>query len=169
MTPPEFRPLPFLSNPHLQTILGTLLPGPECPPGQRHVVRLPDGDAILLAQHCLRQYVATAPMPVLGFTGSALEAIDRHAWPGNVRELQNRVKRAVILAEHPRITPADLDLPAEGAERDLDLRRARDRVERSIIDRALARCEGNLTATARLIGVSRPTLYDLLRHHGLRS
>ena len=129
-----------------------------------------DGDAILLAQHYLRQYAATAPMPVLGFTGSALEAIDRHGWPGNVRELQNRVKRAVILAEHPRITPVDLDLPAESAERDdLDLRRARGRVERSIIDRALARCEGNLTATARLIGVSRPTLYDLLRHHGLRS
>jgi two-component system NtrC family response regulator len=129
-----------------------------------------DGDAILLAQHYLRQYAATASMPVLGFTGSALEAIDRHRWPGNVRELQNRVKRAVILAEHPRIMPADLDLGTESAERDeLDLRRARDRVERSIIDRALARCEGNLTATARLIGVSRPTLYDLLRHHGLRS
>lgn len=128
-----------------------------------------DGDAILLAQHYLRQYATTAAMPILGFTGSALEAIDRHAWPGNVRELQNRVKRAVILAERPRIEPGDLDLPAGSGERDdLDLRQARERIERSIIDRALARCEGNLTAAARLIGVSRPTLYDLLRHHRLR-
>src|SRR5690606_22281999 len=87
-----------------------------------------EGDAILLAQHYLRQYSATASVPVLGFTGSALEAIDRHGWPGNVRELQNRVKRAVILTENPRIGPADLDLPAGSARpEELDLRLARER------------------------------------------
>jgi two-component system NtrC family response regulator len=128
-----------------------------------------DGDAILMAHHFLAQYGGGAAQPLKGFASAALHALDVHPWPGNVRELQNRVKRAVVMADGPRIAARDLDLPdLDELPRDLDLRRCRDAVEQSVLRRALARCEGNLTATARLIGVTRPTLYDLLRQHGLR-
>jgi two-component system NtrC family response regulator len=128
-----------------------------------------DGDAVLLARHFLDQYGASASQRLMGYTSVALHAIDAHAWPGNVRELQNRVKRAVIMATAARIGPEDLDLPDVGDQsRDMDLRGRRDALERSLLRRALARCGGNLAATARLIGVSRPTLYDLLRRHRLR-
>ena len=117
----------------------------------------------------MAQYGGSAVRPLKGYTRAALHALDAHPWPGNVRELQNRVKRAVIMANGPRIAPEDLDLPDAGDQpRDLDLRRRRDEVEQSVLRRALARCNGNLASTARLIGVSRPTLYDLLRQHGLR-
>ena len=128
-----------------------------------------DGDAILMAHHFMAQYGGSAVRPLKGYSRAALHALDAHPWPGNVRELQNRVKRAVIMANDPRIAPEDLDLPDAGDQpRDLDLRRRRDEVEQSVLRRALARCNGNLASTARLIGVSRPTLYDLLRQHGLR-
>ena len=128
-----------------------------------------DGDAVLLAHHFMAQYGASAARPLKGFTRAALHTLDRHSWPGNVRELQNRVKRAVIMANGPRIEPRDLDLPDHGEQTtDLDLRRRREEVEQSVLRRALARCNGNLASVARLIGVSRPTLYDLLRQHGLR-
>ena len=129
-----------------------------------------EGDAILIARHLLAQYGSAAAQPLKGFTSAALHALDVHPWPGNVRELQNRVKRAVVMADGPLVGPRDLDLPDIGElPRDLDLRRCRDVVELSVLRRALARCNGNLASTARLIGVTRPTLYDLLRHHGLRS
>jgi two-component system, NtrC family, response regulator len=89
-----------------------------------------------------------------------------------VRELQNRVKRAIIMADGPMITPEDLDLDGgDGGQADngLNLRACRERAERTVLLRALARSDGNLSQAARLIGVSRPTLYDLLRHHGLRA
>lgn len=72
MTPAEFRPLPFLGNPHVQTILGTLLPGPECPPGDRHVVALPDGDAVLLHENTPSRWRAGGPVALVvhGMTGS---------------------------------------------------------------------------------------------------
>lgn len=129
-----------------------------------------DGDAILMAHHFMRQYGGAAAQPLKGFTSAALHALDAHPWPGNVRELQNRVKRAVIMTDELRIAPEDLGLPDVGEQpRDLDLRRRRDAVEVSVLRRALARCDGNNSLAARLIGVSRPTLYDLLRHHGLRA
>ena len=128
-----------------------------------------DGDAILMARHFMARVRRLGRAPLKGYTSAALHALDVHPWPGNVRELQNRVKRAVIMADGPRIAPQDLDLPDIGEQpRDLDLRRCRDEVEQSVLRRALARCNGNLASTARLIGVSRPTLYDLLRQHGLR-
>ena len=129
-----------------------------------------DGDAILLAQHFLASYAGTGGLPIRGYSDGALDALDRHSWPGNVRELQNRVKRAAIMADGPRVQPHDLDLPDPGGElHDLDLRRRRDAVELGVLQRAMARCRGNIAQAARLIGVSRPTMYDLLRHHGLRS
>ncbi len=128
-----------------------------------------DGDAMLMANHFLLQYAGTTALPIRGYSESALHALDNHQWPGNVRELQNRVKRAVIMTDGPRIMPGDLDLPEPDDEaRDLDLRRRRDALELSVLRRAMARCGGNIASAARLIGVSRPTLYDLLRQHGLR-
>ena len=127
------------------------------------------GDAVLIAQHFLDQYGGSAAQPIRGYSEGALHALDIHLWPGNIRELQNRVKRAVIMTDGPRIVPGDLDLPdPDGELRDLDLRRCVEAIETSVLRRAMARSNGNIAAAARLIGVSRPTLYDLLRQHGLR-
>ncbi|MCS7268751.1 MAG: PEP-CTERM-box response regulator transcription factor [Geminicoccaceae bacterium] len=127
------------------------------------------GDAVLLARHFLDQYRTAFGRPVRDFTAAALRAIDHHAWPGNVRELQNRVKRAVLLAEGAKITVADLDLATVAADdRELDLRFVRERAEREALARALARTGGNVSQAAALLGISRPTLYDLIRQHRLR-
>ena len=101
---------------------------------------------------------------------NAVAAIDAHGWPGNVRELENRVKRAVIMADGKLVTAADLDLQAgnEGGEPlPLNLRTAREAADRRVIGRALVQAEGNISNTAKLLGVSRPTLYDLMRTYGL--
>ncbi|MFL6740521.1 MAG: PEP-CTERM-box response regulator transcription factor, partial [Sphingomicrobium sp.] len=127
-----------------------------------------DGDAVLMAKHFLAQYAGQHRQPN-GYTADALEAIDGYRWPGNVRELQNRVKRAVIMASGPRINAQHLDLPVGGEPAaDLNLRRRRDELVLSVLHRALARSGGKLSVAARLMGVSRPTLYDLMRQHGLR-
>ena len=127
-----------------------------------------DGDAVLMAKRFLAQYAGQHRQPN-GYTADALEAIDGYRWPGNVRELQNRVKRAVIMASGPRINAQHLDLPVGGEPAaDLNLRRRRDELVLSVLHRALARSGGKLSVAARLMGVSRPTLYDLMRQHGLR-
>jgi two-component system NtrC family response regulator len=127
------------------------------------------GDAILLARHFLARFVEELGKKRVTLTAEALDAIDGYAWPGNVRELQNRLKRAIIMAESKRIGRADLDLAAEGEDyAALNLRQVRERAEIGALRRALARADGNISKTARLLGVSRPTLYDLLRSHGLR-
>lgn len=126
------------------------------------------GDAVLLAGHFLRLYAAELSRRVTGFTPDAVAAIDAYEWPGNVRELQNRVKRAVVVCEGRKVTREDLGLaPAEDAPAALNLRRARERAELEVVRRALARAQGNISRAARLLGVSRPTLYDLLRQHQL--
>ena len=86
-----------------------------------------------------------------------------------MRELENRVKRAVIMSDGKRISPVDLDLAEpESVPEVLNLAQARDEAERREIPRALSRVEGNITRAAKLLGVSRPTLYDLLRHHDIK-
>jgi DNA-binding NtrC family response regulator len=106
---------------------------------------------------------------VTGLAPDARAAIDAWGWPGNVRELENRMKRAVIMAEGKLVTAADLDL-AEGAEEvPLNLRAAREGTDRKTIRQALARAEGNISNTAKLLGVSRPTLYDLLKSYDLHA
>ena len=127
------------------------------------------GDAVLLANHLLRQFAPRLGRAPRGFTEAALRAIDAHPWPGNVRELQNRVKRAMIMCDGARVTVEDLGLPPPPeSARGLDLRGARERAEVETLRRALAQAQGNLSQAARLLGVSRPTLYDLIRQHGLR-
>ena len=97
-----------------------------------------------------------------------MAAIAEHPWPGNVRELENRMKRAVVMAEGRLVEAADLELaPVEPEEDDLDLRAARNRAELEVLHKAIARSRGRLAHAAKLLGISRPTLYTLLEAHGL--
>lgn len=127
------------------------------------------GDAELLAQSFLQRFSEEQGKSVRGFSREALAAIATYGWPGNVRELENRVKRALIMADGNRITPEDLDLEeVDGSAEILNLARAREEAERREIPRALSRAEGNITQAAKLLGISRPTLYDLMKQHGFK-
>ena len=137
------------------------------------VVRIPalgerPGDAGLLARHFLKKFAASMNPAVRGFAPDALAAIDAWRWPGNVRELENRLKRAVIMADGKLITAADLDLAAPDDALPINLKAARELADRKAIRHALARAEGNISGTARLLGVSRPTLYDLMKAYDLQ-
>jgi two-component system NtrC family response regulator len=128
------------------------------------------GDAVLLARHFARRFARELGSPVTGLAPNAVEAIDAYRWPGNVRELENRIKRAVIMAEGKLIGALDLDLPglSEEAFAALNLRAAREAADRRAIHQALIRTESNISATAKLLGISRPTLYDLLKQYQLQ-
>ncbi|HTG38193.1 PEP-CTERM-box response regulator transcription factor [Sphingomonas sp.] len=139
------------------------------------VVRIPalaerSGDAVLLARHFLKHHASAMKLPVKGFTPDALAAIEGWGWPGNVRELENRVKRAVIMADGSHVSADDLDLGAGAIEAPLpiNLRAVREAADRGAIRQALARAEGNISGTARLLGISRPTLYDLMKAYDLQ-
>jgi two-component system, NtrC family, response regulator len=124
------------------------------------------GDPELLAHAFVGQFSEQQGRNIRGFSGEALAALAQYNWPGNVRELENRVKRAVIMSDGALITPTDLDLgEPEDVPDILNLAQAREEAERREIPRALARVDGNITKAAKLLGISRPTLYDLLRHH----
>jgi two-component system, NtrC family, response regulator len=127
------------------------------------------GDTALLAHAFVRRFADEQKRSRLGISDEALAAIERHRWPGNVRELENVIKRAVILADGQVIHASDLALPGGDAQdQPLNLREARDEAERREVVRALARANGNLSKAADLLGVSRPTLYDLLNRFGMR-
>jgi two-component system, NtrC family, response regulator len=136
-------------------------------------VRIPplrdrDGDIMLLANFFLNRFNLEFNRNIRGFTEAATVALDAHDWPGNVRELENRVKRAVVMAESRMIDAIDLELtPGEEAMPDLDLRAARLRAERQVLRSALARSNNTLATAARMLGVSRPTLYGLMEVHGI--
>ena len=128
-----------------------------------------NGDAELLAHSFLQSFNEEHRRSIRGFTSESLAAIAKYSWPGNVRELENRVKRAVIMAEGQGITPMDLDLaPPDEVPEILNLAQAREEAERREIPRALSRAEGNISLAAKLLGVSRPTLYDLIRQHNIK-
>ena len=127
------------------------------------------GDAILLAQAFLERYAREMGRPLRGFTADALGALEAHAWPGNVREMENLIKRATIMADGTQITAADLGLNAGSAEtQPFNLRQAREHAERLAVSRALAHSEGNIAHAAELLGVTRPTLYDLMAKIGMK-
>jgi len=136
------------------------------------VVRIPalaerQGDAELLAHHFLAKFAHEHRRVIKGFSPAALARIADWAWPGNVRELENRVKRAVIMAEGNRLTPEDLDLgEGDAVGTSLNLKRVREAAERNAIQQAMARTEGNVSATAKLLGVGRPTLYYMMKEYG---
>jgi two-component system NtrC family response regulator len=124
------------------------------------------GDATVLASFFLRRFAAEYGRPVRGFSSGALAAINDYAWPGNVRELENRMKRAVVMADSALLSPFDLGLSEQGEEpQSLGLRAARARAEREVLQLALAQAGSNLSKAAKLLGISRPTLYDLMQQH----
>ena len=138
------------------------------------VVNLPplrerEGDVRLLAQEFLRRNAAANSREGLGFSQDALKALLAHGWPGNVRELENRVKRAVIMAEGKRLSAADLELesPAAAAASSLNLKEAREATEREVVQRALRKYSGKISAAATEMGISRPTLYELMDKLGI--
>ena len=142
------------------------------------VVKIPSlaersGDAVLLARHFVNRFGRELNPGVQALSPDAVEAIDAHGWPGNVRELENRIKRAVIMADGKTVTAGDLDLQA-GIVPDEDalpinLRAAREVADRKAIRQAMSRTENNISGAAKLLGISRPTLYDLLKQYRLQA
>ena len=121
-----------------------------------------EGDAVILAQHFLNFHNREMSRNLRNFTADALAALSAYNWPGNVRELENRVKRGVIMAEGPLVTPQDLEL-AEGAKpRNLDLRDHVHQLESALLKEALAVSEGNVSKAAKLMGISRQQIYNIL-------
>ena len=127
-----------------------------------------DTDKILLAQTFLNNYSEKNGRSFRGFTESARAGIDSYEWPGNVRELENRIKRAVVLAEGNQITATDLGFSVdENRLQSLNLRDAREQVERQVIQRALSIHNNNVTHAAEALGISRPSLYSLIKKLGM--
>jgi two-component system NtrC family response regulator len=140
------------------------------------VVKIPSlaersGDSVLLARHFVNRFSRELKAGVQSLAADALAAIDAYAWPGNVRELENRIKRAVIMADAKILTVADLDLPRSAEEQPcaINLRSAREVADRRAIRQAMSRTDNNISGAAKLLGVSRPTLYDLLKQYRLQA
>ncbi len=126
------------------------------------------GDVLLLANAFLQRFSTELKKKVSGFTRSAISALMSYPWPGNVREMENRIKRAVIMAEGTKITPADLEISTtEAGQENLTLKEAREQLERELIRDALARHKDNITRVSEELGISRPTLYDLMGKLGI--
>ena len=140
------------------------------------VVKIPSlaersGDSVLLARHFVNRFGRELNPGVQSLSSDAIDAIDGYGWPGNVRELENRIKRAVIMADGKTVTAADLDLPsaahAEAEPLPINLRAAREVADRKAIRQAMSRTDNNISGAAKLLGISRPTLYDLLKQYRL--
>jgi two-component system NtrC family response regulator len=126
-----------------------------------------EGDRVLLAQHFLNSFNYKNRRKFCGYTDQARAEIDAYPWPGNVRELKNKVKRAVVLAEGNRVTPADLGFAGKTETQSLSLREAREEAEREIIQRTLAIHDNNVSHAAAALGISRPSLYSLVKKLGM--
>ena len=138
------------------------------------VVKIPSlaeraGDSVLLARHFVNLFARDMNPKVQGLAPDAVAAIDAYNWPGNVRELENRIKRAVIMTDSKMIGADDLDLPCgtDEAPPSINLRAAREVADRRAIRQAMSRTENNISAAAKLLGISRPTLYDLMKQYQL--
>jgi two-component system NtrC family response regulator len=128
------------------------------------------GDSVLLARHFVNRFAREMNPKIQGLSPDAVAAIDSYGWPGNVRELENRIKRAVIMADGKLVSAADLDLSCGDSDADalmINLRAARESADRTAIRQALSRAENNISNAAKLLGISRPTLYDLLKQYQL--
>ncbi|GAA4753018.1 PEP-CTERM-box response regulator transcription factor [Sphingomonas daechungensis] len=142
------------------------------------VVKIPSlaerpGDSVLLARHFVNRFGKDLNTKIQSLSADAIAAIDAYPWPGNVRELENRIKRAVIMADGKSVTAEDLDLPGTSNPEEeslaLNLRAAREVADRRAIRQALSRTDNNISGAAKLLGISRPTLYDLLKQYQLQA
>ncbi|NOS82074.1 MAG: PEP-CTERM-box response regulator transcription factor [Nitrospira sp.] len=127
-------------------------------------------DITLLAQTFLKQFAEEEKKSLKGFTPQAVEALTSYHWPGNVRELENRIKRAVVMAEGKYLTPANLELkdPSSSEDDVPTLKASRDNREKDLVRLAMEKAEGNVSRAASELGISRPTLYQLLTRYGLK-
>jgi two-component system NtrC family response regulator len=136
------------------------------------------GDAVLLAHYFLNEYNTAQRRNLKGFTAGARAALAAHPWPGNVRELQNRIRRAVVIADGDLITAENLELGegatdretamSDGEQRMLTLKEIRQNADRKALEEVLAQVNGNVSQAAKVLGISRPTLYDLMRLHKVK-
>lgn len=124
------------------------------------------GDKLLLARHFLKNFVEKSGQPVMGFTAEATETIEAYEWPGNIREMENRIKRGTVMCEDKWVSSQDLGIVSND-NLNLNLRQVRHQAERAAIVRALTISESNISATAKLLGVTRPTLYDLMKKYNI--
>ena len=133
-------------------------------------VRARQGDAAMLAHAFVRRFAAEQNRSNMSLSEDASRAIEAYPWPGNVREIENCIKRAVIMADGAQITRDDIGLKlAEDSDSEfIDLRRIRDEAERNAVVTALSRANGNIVRAAEILGISRPTLYDLMHRFGLK-
>jgi two-component system NtrC family response regulator len=128
-----------------------------------------DGDALVLAKAFLNRFCQEQGRAIRGFDRDATAAIEAHAWPGNVREIESRVKRAIIMADGTYITPDDLELDVvEKESTPLNLKQVREEAEMRAIQRALVSADDNISEAAKLLGVTRPTLYSLVEKYNLK-
>ena len=129
-----------------------------------------EGGRLILARTLLEKYSKSHGRPLTGFTQAAQEAIQSYHWPGNVRELENKIKGAVIMADGKQISASDLGLGEhEGEPESLNLREVRQHAETRAIKLALVKTYGNISRTAALLGITRPTLYDMLDKYDIAS
>jgi two-component system NtrC family response regulator len=125
-------------------------------------------DVVLLAKALLQRYAAEGYRKITGFSRRAVSALQFYSWPGNVRELENRIKRGMIMAQGPQLTPADLELDSPYAKyKGQGLRDAREALEKDLVQRALMKNKGNITRTASDLGISRPTLHELIAKYAI--
>lgn len=140
------------------------------------VVKIPPlrarvGDAALLAHAFVRRFAQEQKRSAMTLREDAIRAIEQYSWPGNIRELENCIKRAVIMAESSQISSEDVglaDTVPDEIDKSLDLRNIRDNADKQAIIAALGRVNGNMAKAAELLGVTRPTLYDLMYRLGLK-
>jgi len=127
-----------------------------------------NGDAVVIGRALLNKYSQKHNKSVLGFSSDALGAINSYEWPGNIRELENKINRAVVMADGKQITAEDLELEdVEAQPMPFNLKEVREKAESDVIRRAVDFSEGNITKTAELLGITRPTLYSLMSRYGI--
>ena len=122
-----------------------------------------------MAQYLLNKFAKQQGRVIKGFTEDGHDAIETYAWPGNVREMENKIKAAVIMAEGKFVSAIDLGLSVAVNPPTLNLRVVRQNAETAAIRQALVRASGNISRTAELLGITRPTLYDLMAKYGIRT
>jgi two-component system NtrC family response regulator len=131
-------------------------------------LRQREGDAVVLARAFLEKFAKRHNRSLRGFSNDAVQLIENYPWPGNVRELENKINGAVIMAEGKQVNADDLGLIVdEAAAQPLNLREVRHHAERKALNRALALTDGNISKAAELLGITRPTFYDLMQRHDI--